>query len=124
MATRLPTASGFYKYAKLTKNSTTYAKKLNKLRDNIFTEVTRPTTFNGMRVVERFSQKPLDEDESIVNYYDYCRYPETDKLMQLLRDYGLFRDEHADFAEEMERLRELRGKGRKAFYERHHQKKD
>lgn len=35
---------------------------------------------------------------------------ETDKLMLRLREYGLFRDEHQDFKEEMKRLRELRGK--------------
>ncbi len=32
--------------------------------------------------------------------------------MHILRDYGLFRDEHKDFKEEMERLRALRGKTR------------
>lgn len=32
------------------------------------------------------------------------------KLMMNLRDYGLYRDEHADFREEMNRLRALRGK--------------
>jgi small subunit ribosomal protein S33 len=30
--------------------------------------------------------------------------------MKQLRNYGLFRDEHQDFKEEMKRLRALRGK--------------
>lgn len=33
--------------------------------------------------------------------------------MRSLRDYGLYRDEHADFTEEMRRLRALRGKIKK-----------
>lgn len=44
----------------------------------------------------------------IIHYYP--RHVETDKLMLRLREYGLFRDEHQDFKEEMKRLRELRGK--------------
>ena len=32
--------------------------------------------------------------------------------MRVLRDYGLYRDEHKDFCEEMQRLRVLRGKAK------------
>lgn len=46
--------------------------------------------------------------EKTVDYYP--RHVETNKLMNHLRDYGLFRDEHQDFKEEMMRIRELRGK--------------
>lgn len=48
-----------------------------------------------------------------VDYYP--RHEETYWLMRHLRDYGLFRDEHQDFNDEMKRLRALRGKtkGRK-----------
>ena len=35
--------------------------------------------------------------------------------MRNLRDYGLFRDEHKDFKDEMDRLRELRGKTRSRY---------
>ena len=37
---------------------------------------------------------------------------ETNELMRLLRHYGLYRDEHKDFCDEMQRLRVLRGKAK------------
>jgi len=42
----------------------------------------------------------------------YPAQEETNELMRNLRDYGLYRDEHKDFCDEMDRLRELRGKTR------------
>ena len=45
-----------------------------------------------------------------INYYPAVE--ETNELMRVLRDYGLFRDEHKDFCEEMQRLRVLRGKAK------------
>ena len=42
----------------------------------------------------------------------YPAVEETNELMRVLRDYGLFRDEHKDFCEEMQRLRVLRGKAK------------
>ena len=50
---------------------------------------------------------------SLYRYITY--YPaveETNELMRVLRDYGLYRDEHKDFCEEMQRLRVLRGKAK------------
>lgn len=41
----------------------------------------------------------------------YPPHKEWTRLMFRLRDYGLYRDEHHDFREEMRRLRTLRGKG-------------
>lgn len=46
--------------------------------------------------------------EEVIKYYP--RHPELGALMKLLREYGLYRDEHEDFKEEMVRLRALRGK--------------
>lgn len=48
-----------------------------------------------------------------INYYP--RHSETGALFSHLRHYGLFRDEHADFTEEMVRLRALRGKVQRPF---------
>ena len=45
-----------------------------------------------------------------INYYPAVE--ETNELMRVLRDYGLYRDEHKDFCEEMQRLRVLRGKAK------------
>ena len=64
-------------------------------------------------------RKPYEERKEIVNYYP--AHEQTTKLMRRLRYYGLYRDEHEDFKEEMERLRKIRGKSRnrkgKAFYD-------
>ena len=42
----------------------------------------------------------------------YPAVEEANELMRVLRDYGLYRDEHKDFCEEMQRLRVLRGKAK------------
>lgn len=55
-----------------------------------------------------FSEEPVDKRDYVVNWYP--RHVETHLLMMHLRDYGLFRDEHQDFKEEMKRMRKLRGK--------------
>lgn len=81
---------------------------MNFLSNRIFGEVARPTNDKSMKVVKMFSEKPVQLREEIVNYYP--RHVETHLLMRKLREYGLFRDEHQDFKEEMKRLRVLRGK--------------
>lgn len=96
------------KYAKLVKNDTEYGRRMRHLSNRIFGEVTRPTTTQSMKVVEMFKDKPLYLRDDIINYYP--RHPEMANLMGNLREYGLYRDEHADFIEEMNRLRALRGK--------------
>lgn len=97
------------KYVKLVKSGTEYARRMKHLSNRIFGEVTRTTTPSSMRVVRMFSEEPLYLKEGVVNYYP--RHVEMGKLMLNLREYGLFRDEHEDFREEMVRLRALRGKG-------------
>ncbi|KAG5324436.1 RT33 protein, partial [Acromyrmex heyeri] len=96
------------KYVNLINVSTTYAKRMNRLSNRIFGEVTRPTNQKSMKVVKLFSEKPVNKRPEIVEYYP--RVKETELLMTNLRNYGLFRDEHKDFKEEFQRLRELRGK--------------
>ena len=54
--------------------------------------------------------KPLYERPEIVRYYP--AHEEVGELFTQLRDYGLYRDEHKDFVEEMERMRKLRGKSK------------
>lgn len=96
------------KYAELTKLSTNYARRMNLLSNRIFGEVTRPTNSKSMKVVKLFSAKPLHLNKDITEYYP--RHVETGWLMKKLRYYGLYRDEHEDFKDEMKRLRALRGK--------------
>lgn len=96
------------KYKELTKLSTEYAKRMNYLSNRIFSEVARPTNSKSMKVVKMFSAVPVQKNDYYVNYYP--RHVETGWLMRHLRSYGLFRDEHEDFKDEMKRLRALRGK--------------
>ncbi|KAJ2945803.1 hypothetical protein O0L34_g4708 [Tuta absoluta] len=101
-------ATNYAKYAQLINASTNYARRMKRLSNRIFGEVAIPTNSKSMKVVKMFSARPLHTDENIVNYYP--RHVETYNLMLKLREYGLYRDEHQDFKEEMKRLRELRGK--------------
>lgn len=96
------------KYVNLANVGTNYAMRMNRLRNRIFGEVVRPTNRKSMKVVQLFSEKPVNKRSEIVDYYP--RYEQTESLMTHLRNYGLFRDEHKDFKDEYERLRELRGK--------------
>merc|ERR1712241_364731 len=56
----------------------------------------------------KLRDEPKEQSEKWIAYYPAVE--ETNELMRVLRDYGLYRDEHKDFCEEMQRLRELRGK--------------
>lgn len=96
------------KYVQLAKAGTTYARRINHLSNRIFGEVTRDTNEQSMKVVRMFAEKPLYMRHEVINYYP--RHVETNELVRNLRAYGLYRDEHQDFKEEMIRLRALRGK--------------
>ena len=100
--------SKYAKYVDLIKLTTEYAKRMNRLSNRIFGEVVRPTSNRSMKVVKLFSEKPIDLRREVHAYYP--RHIETGKLMEMLRHYGLYRDEHEDWKEEMQRMRELRGK--------------
>lgn len=97
------------KYAKIVNSGTEYSRRMKHLSNRIFGEVTRPTTSQSMKVVKMFSEEPLYLKNDVVNYYP--RHVEMGKIMWNLRSYGLYRDEHADFREEIKRLRAMRGKG-------------
>merc|ERR1719365_177263 len=56
--------------------------------------------------MEKFAAEPKEQSERWVVYYP--AHEETAELMRHLRDYGLYRDEHKDFCDEMERLRDCR----------------
>jgi len=109
----------FYNYTRALRSNTEYARRMKLISASIFGEVKRPTSKETMRVATMMSRKPYEERKEIVNYYP--AHEQTTKLMRRLRYYGLYRDEHEDFKEEMERLRKIRGKSRnrkgKAFYD-------
>nr|ACO10319.1 Mitochondrial 28S ribosomal protein S33 [Caligus rogercresseyi] len=100
----------FFTYSRALAAPTDYAKRMRHLKYSIFGEVRRDTSEKSREVVAMFSRNPYDQRREIVEYYP--AHEETSKLMKLLRDYGLYRDEHEDFKEEMARLRALRGKVR------------
>ncbi|KAL2102864.1 hypothetical protein ACEWY4_002032 [Coilia grayii] len=87
-----------------------YAVRMARLSARIFGEVARPTDSKSMKVVELFKEPPMAQRKEVYDWYPQHRiyYAMTKKL----RYIGLFRDEHEDFKEEMERLRKLRGKGK------------
>jgi len=98
----------FYRYAKLIENETPYARRMKKLSHRIFCEPTPTTSSKSLKVVKILSALPKDKDPWFVNWYP--RHVETQQLTLALRDYGLYRDEHEDFRDEMLRLKELKGK--------------
>ncbi|XP_074644161.1 small ribosomal subunit protein mS33-like [Tubulanus polymorphus] len=87
-----------------------YGKRMAHLSARIFNEVSRTTNDKSMKVVKIFSQLPNHHNKEITKWYP--DHPKLDKIMKQLRAYGLYRDEHLDFVDEMERLRVLRGKGK------------
>lgn len=64
---------------------------------------------HNRRLVERAAQLPADLNPQMNPDY-YPPHPQIRELVYILRQYGLFRDEHMDFNEEMKRLKTLRGK--------------
>ncbi|XP_034935469.1 28S ribosomal protein S33, mitochondrial [Chelonus insularis] len=110
------------KYVNLANMNTGYAKRMNRLSARIFGEPLRPTHNRSMKVVKIFSEMPADRCPEITSYYP--RHPEIGWLMRCLRLYGLYRDEHEDFNEEIERLRVLRGKKPRHGYQGKKDKKE
>ncbi|XP_019880755.1 28S ribosomal protein S33, mitochondrial [Aethina tumida] len=102
--------SNYTSYIKLGQLATEYSKRMTRLSNRIFGEVARPTNSKSMKVVKMFSEEPVNLRREVYAYYP--RHIETGKLMMKLRHYGLYRDEHADFKDEMARMRELRGKAK------------
>lgn len=103
--------SKYKQYSDLAKLTTEYSRRMTRLSNRIFGEVPRTTNSKSMKVVKLFSEEPIHLRKDIYAYYP--RHHEIGAIMKKLRYYGLFRDEHADFQEEMDRMRALRGKVKK-----------
>ncbi|NXO04070.1 RT33 protein, partial [Rhinopomastus cyanomelas] len=86
----------------------TYALRMARLSAQIFGDVVRPTDSKSMKVVKLFSEEPLAKRKGVYNWYP--PHNTYYALMSKLRYFGLYRDEHQDFKEEMRRLKKLRGK--------------
>merc|ERR1711963_143362 len=99
----------FFNFAqRLTFIMSAYARRMARLSAKIFGEISRPTNIKSTKVVRIFSEKLKHLDDRVVNYYP--PYRDLQMIFSTCRNYGLFRDEHQDFKEEMKRQRELRGK--------------
>lgn len=101
-------ATKFFTYSRTARSSTDYQVRMKRLSNQIFGEVRRPMNESQKALVDKFAAEPLEQREDWVTFYPAVE--ETQELMRTLRDYGLYRDEHQDFKDEMERLRMLRGK--------------
>lgn len=64
---------------------------------------------SDLRAYERNQDRPFDLDGSR-NYKYYPAHPQIRQLTHVLREYGLFRDEHRDFNEAMKEVAISRGK--------------
>lgn len=65
--------------------------------------------YSDFRAWERNQERPLDLDEER-NHKFFPAHPQYRALTHTLREYGLFRDEHRDFTEEMKKVAIARGK--------------
>ncbi|XP_060101662.1 small ribosomal subunit protein mS33 [Heteronotia binoei] len=86
-----------------------YALRMARLSARIFGEVARPTNMKSMKVVKLLSELPMAKQKGVYDWYP--PHNTYSNLMRKLRFYGLYRDEHEDFKDEMKRLKKLRGKG-------------
>ncbi|XP_011497967.1 PREDICTED: 28S ribosomal protein S33, mitochondrial [Ceratosolen solmsi marchali] len=100
------------KYVQLININSRYAKRMKYLSNKIFGEVARTTDKKSMKVVKLFEEKPISKRSEIVDYYP--RLKQTHDLFEIVRLYGLYRDEHEDFKEEFEKMRISKGKDSKS----------
>uniref|UniRef100_A0A670JC52 Small ribosomal subunit protein mS33 n=2 Tax=Podarcis muralis TaxID=64176 RepID=A0A670JC52_PODMU len=94
----------------MSSNLSYYALRMAHLSARIFGEVARPTDSSSMKVVKLLSEQPYAKRKEVYGWYP--PHNAYHNLMTKLRYYGLYRDEHEDFKDEMKRLKKLRGKGR------------
>ena len=94
------------------KSSSEYNAKMKYLSDSIFVDFKKPIdTKPNKKLYHSLICRPYYDRPELVKYYP--AHEEINRLMTKLRDYGLYRDVHKDFVDEMERLRILRGKPRR-----------
>lgn len=103
-------ATQIFNYSRTARSTTEYATRMKRLSNQIFGEVRRPMNDSQRALVAEFAREPREQNERYITYYPGLE--ETAELMRNLRNYGLYRDEHQDFKEEMHRLRALRGKNK------------
>ncbi len=91
--------------------SNAYSKRIALLASRIFADYSAGNGGPPAKVLRILSEEPV----AIKNRDWYPPLEEYSNILGTLRRVGLFRDEHADFREEMDRLRALRGKHKKTW---------
>ena len=92
-------------------SASNYAKRMARLSARILGNSIRPVPRESVRVIKLYERTPIENDKIASNYYPPDEY--LTRLTWHLRGVGLYRDEHLDWEEEFERMREARGKGKK-----------
>ncbi|TRY65955.1 hypothetical protein DNTS_033532 [Danionella cerebrum] len=88
-----------------------YALRMARLSSRIFGDViSHQTDTKSMKVVQLFKDLPVARRKDVYDWYPPHKIYYG--MMQRLRQWGLYRDEHQDFKEEMVRVHKLRGKER------------
>lgn len=90
--------------------SSQYAKRIARLSARILGNPPRPVPNDAVRVIKLYERTPIENNKIHGNYYPSDEY--LTRLMLHLRKIGLYRDEHNDWVDEMERSRNARGKYR------------
>lgn len=75
---------------------TGYGKRMTRLSNRIFTEVTRPTDIKSIKVVQVMADEPVEQREDKgVGYYP--NLPMFHYLTKMLSLHGLYMDDHMMF---------------------------
>lgn len=90
--------------------SSQYAKRMARLSARILGNPPRPVPQDAVRVIKLYERTPIENNKIASNYYPPDEY--LTRLLLHVRKLGLYRDEHNDWVDEMERSRQARGKGR------------
>uniref|UniRef100_H2Y4S8 Small ribosomal subunit protein mS33 n=1 Tax=Ciona savignyi TaxID=51511 RepID=H2Y4S8_CIOSA len=94
----------------MSRNPSKYAHSMARLSARIFAEPVPESARRGQHIHKYLTELPYYKDRSFTHYYPPVS--NVTLLLRNLRHLGLYVDEHQDFKEEMNRQRNLRGKGK------------
>uniref|UniRef100_A0A0K0EZU3 Small ribosomal subunit protein mS33 n=1 Tax=Strongyloides venezuelensis TaxID=75913 RepID=A0A0K0EZU3_STRVS len=102
-------ASRIVRYGDRITNTTPYGKRMERLSNRIFNEVTTPTDDKSMKIVKMLAAEPLEQqDQKSVSYYP--NLPMFHYLTKLLYFHGLFKDDHVIWRKLQDEIKINRGK--------------
>uniref|UniRef100_A0AC35UDP4 28S ribosomal protein S33, mitochondrial n=1 Tax=Rhabditophanes sp. KR3021 TaxID=114890 RepID=A0AC35UDP4_9BILA len=88
---------------------TPYGKRVERLSNRIFGEVTTPTDIKSQKVVRLMAAEPLEQQEQKSIQY-YPNLPMFHYLTKMLRFHGLLFDQHVVWRQVQDELKIARGK--------------